>query len=71
MQHDRTVLVGALQREETSRRRVMQLEEELAAAQDLIRKSELDQQRTKMMFRLKDSKIARLEVSICFSPITK
>ena len=51
-------LVAALTREERACRQVASLQEELVALQGLVEAKESDLQRTKMMLRLKESRIA-------------
>jgi hypothetical protein len=53
--------VGALRREEAAARALKQLQAELETAQDLGKQRDMDAQRTKMIIRLKEDKIARLQ----------
>ncbi|KAK9915787.1 hypothetical protein WJX75_004111 [Coccomyxa subellipsoidea] len=54
-------LVGALRREEAAARCVARLTRELEAVREVIKQREMDAQRTKMIIRLKEDKIARLQ----------
>ena len=55
-------MVGALRREEAAARSIKRLERELEAVQDVLKQRDMDAQRTKMIIRLKEDKIARLQV---------
>lgn len=61
-QSGHTALVGALRREDAAARTVKALQAELETMQDLVKQREMDAQRTKMIIRLKEDKIARLQV---------
>ncbi|CAK0736757.1 hypothetical protein CVIRNUC_000798 [Coccomyxa viridis] len=54
-------LVGALRREEAASRSIKRLERDVEALQDLLKQRDMDAQRTKMIIRLKEDKIARLQ----------
>ncbi|BDA44416.1 probable Kinesin-like protein KIN-12E [Coccomyxa sp. Obi] len=54
-------LVAALRREEAAARCVARLTRELEAQRDVTKQREMDAQRTKMIIRLKEDKIARLQ----------
>ncbi|CAL8470378.1 g9920 [Coccomyxa elongata] len=56
-----TALVAALRREEAAARCVARLTRELEAQRDVTKQREMDAQRTKMIIRLKEDKIARLQ----------
>ena len=57
-------MVGALRREEAAARSIKRLERELEAVQDVLKQRDMDAQRTKMIIRLKEDKIARLQVGV-------
>lgn len=61
-QSGHTALVAALRREEAAARCVARLTRELEAQRDVTKQREMDAQRTKMIIRLKEDKIARLQV---------
>lgn len=62
LQGGHAALVGALRREEAAARSIKRLERELKAVQDVLKQRDMDAQRTKMIIRLKEDKIARLQV---------
>ena len=61
MQGGQAALVGALRREEAASRSIKRLESELEAIKDVLKARDMDAQRTKMIIRLKEDKIARLQ----------
>ncbi len=61
MQAGHAALVGALRREEAASRSIKRLERDVEALQDLLKQRDMDAQRTKMIIRLKEDKIARLQ----------
>lgn len=63
VQSGHAALVGALRREEAAARCVARLTAELEAVKDVVKQREMDGQRTKMIIRLKEDKIARLQVT--------
>ena len=72
VQAGHAALVGALRREEAASRSIKRLEGELEGVRDVLRQRDMDAQRTKMIIRLKEDKIARLQVRLpvcpqCFS----
>ncbi len=62
VQSGHAALVGALRREEAAARCVARLARELEAQREVTKQREMDAQRTKMIIRLKEDKIARLQV---------
>lgn len=62
VQGGHAALVGALRREEAAARAIGRLEKDLVALQEVLRQRDMDAQRTKMILRLKEDKIARLQV---------
>ena len=62
MQSQHRALQGALRREARAAAQGKHLGEELKELQDLLRRRDMDNQRSKMIIRLKEDKIARLEV---------
>lgn len=70
VQSGHAALVGALRREEAAARCVARLTRELEAVREVIKQREMDAQRTKMIIRLKEDKIARLQVEL-HSPLTR
>ena len=62
MQAGHAALVGALRREEAASRSIKRLERDVEALQDLLKQRDMDAQRTKMIIRLKEDKVARLQV---------
>ena len=61
LQGGQAALVGALRREEAASRSIKRLESELEAIKDVLKARDMDAQRTKMIIRLKEDKIARLQ----------
>ena len=61
MQGGHAALVGALRREEAASRSIRRLDGELEGVRDVLRQRDMDAQRTKMIIRLKEDKIARLQ----------
>ena len=61
LQGGHAALVGALRREEAASRSIKRLEGELEGVRDVLRQRDMDAQRTKMIIRLKEDKIARLQ----------
>lgn len=59
----RKALVAALRREEDMCRKVASIQEELVLLQELVDAKEADLQRTKMMLRLKESRITRSQAT--------
>ncbi len=59
----RKALVAALRREEDMCRKVTSIQEELGVLQELVDAKEADLQRTKMMLRLKESRITRSQAT--------
>lgn len=68
MQGGHAALVGALRREEAASRSIRRLEGELEGVRDVLRQRDMDAQRTKMIIRLKEDKIARLQARLLSSP---
>lgn len=64
MQSQQRTLQGALRREARAAAQGRHLQQELKEVQDLLRRRDMDNQRSKMIIRLKEDKIARLEVQI-------
>ena len=62
MQSQQRALQGALRREARAAAQGKHLQEELREVQDLLRRRDMDNQRSKMIIRLKEDRIARLEV---------
>ncbi len=68
VQGGHAALVGALRREEAASRSIKRLEGELEGVRDVLRQRDMDAQRTKMIIRLKEDKIARLQARLLFAP---
>ena len=66
LQGGHAALVGALRREEAASRSIKRLEGELEGVRDVLRQRDMDAQRTKMIIRLKEDKIARLQARLLF-----
>ncbi len=64
VQGGHAALVGALRREEAASRSIKRLEGELEGVRDVLRQRDMDAQRTKMIIRLKEDKIARLQACL-------
>jgi hypothetical protein len=58
----RKAMLGALRREGVAKREAAALAAEIEALQGLLREKELDVQRAKMIIKLKEGRIERLEV---------
>ncbi|KAK9808845.1 hypothetical protein WJX72_004842 [[Myrmecia] bisecta] len=63
-QTDHAALMGALRREEVAVKQAQRLQSELAATHELLKEREMDIQRTKMIIRLKDGRVLRLEAAV-------
>ena len=56
--------MGALRREALAMQQLDRLQAELAAGQDLLKQRDMDAQRSKMIVKLKETHIARLQVRL-------